>query len=93
MPSVKPRVALTLHPETRAAVRELAEAAGKPEATVIAELLREMAPQLRDLAKLLRHAKAGRQQAAKAALRDLMGNAMAELMAEAQPDLLKGKGD
>jgi hypothetical protein len=91
VPTLKPRVALTLPESTRAAVRELAEAAGKPEATVIAELLSEMAPQLRDLAKLLRAAKEGRRAAARAALRDLVGSSMAEMMAASNPDLFKGK--
>jgi DNA-binding GntR family transcriptional regulator len=93
MPTLKPRLALTLPPETRAAVRDLADASGKAESTVVSELLAEMVPTLHDLAKLLRAAKSGKKAAAKAALRDLMGNAMAEVLTEIQPDLLtKGKG-
>jgi predicted DNA-binding protein len=92
MPSKKPRLALTLPPETRDAIRDLAEATGKPEATVVAELLGEMVPQLHDLAKLTRAAKTGSKRAAQAALRDLMGNAMAEIMTEAQPELFGAKG-
>jgi DNA-binding GntR family transcriptional regulator len=92
MPTLKPRLALTLPPETRAAVRDLADASGKAESTVVSELLAEMVPQLHDLAKLLRAAKSGKKSAAQAALRDLMGNAMAELVTDMQPDLLtKGR--
>jgi hypothetical protein len=88
MPTLKPRLALTLPPETRAAVRDLADASGKAESTVVSELLAEMVPTLHDLAKVLRAAKSGKKAAARNALRDLMGNAMAEVINELQPDLL-----
>lgn len=92
MPTQKRRMALALPPEVDAAVHELAEATGKPAATVVVELLAEMAPQLRDLAKIARHLNAGRKGAAKTALRHMVGNAMAEVIAEAQPALpLKGR--
>lgn len=79
------RMAMTLPPETEAALWDLADAVGKPAATVAAELLTEMADQLHDLAKLTRFAQAGKGAAAKRTLRHMMGNAMAEVMAEQLP--------
>lgn len=91
MPTTKPRLAITLTEDTRAAVADLADALGKPESSVVSELLTEMAPQLRDLAKLQRAVASGRKSAAKQAMRDLMGTAMAEVMSVAQPELFEQK--
>lgn len=88
MPTQKPRTAVTLTPEAKSALDALAQASGKPVATVISELLSEMAPQLADLAKLVEHAKAGRKQAAKRTLAHMMGNQLAEILADQLP--LKG---
>lgn len=88
MPTQRRRVALSLAPEALTACEELAEATGQPVATLIAGLLLEMAPQLRDMAKVARALKSGKKQAAKVALSHMMGNAMAELISEQMP--LKG---
>lgn len=79
------RMALTLPAEVEAAIFELAEAAQKPASTVVVDLLREMVPQLRDLAKVTRAVKAGKADAAKRALAHMMGNAMAEVLQEQLP--------
>jgi hypothetical protein len=88
MPSSKPRLILTVPDPLMADLRALAAASEKPVATVTLDLLRELQPQIQDLAKLIGHAKAGRTQAAKKALRHMMGNAMAQILAEQLP--LKG---
>lgn len=78
-------MALTLTPEVEAALFDLADAVGKPAATVAVELLREMAPQLHDLAKISRLAKEGKASAAKRALRHMVGDAMAEVLHDQLP--------
>lgn len=90
MPTLKPRVAVSLPPDVRAAVRDLAQASDKAESRLIQDLLTEMAPQLRDLAKLIRAAKSGRKAAAQKALRDLVGGSLAEVMIE-QREMFRGK--
>lgn len=87
MPTQKPRIAVTLDPKADRALDNLAEAMGKPKATIVSELLLEMVPQLEGLAKISRAAKAGNKAAAKRALRHLMGDAFAEAVALTQPDL------
>jgi predicted DNA-binding protein len=89
MAEVQKRMALTLSTELREALFDLADATGKPAATVAADLLQEMVPQLRDLAKVMRAVKSGRQDAAKRALAHMVGNGMAELMTASQPELFK----
>jgi hypothetical protein len=92
MPSSRPRIQLLLPDTTRAAFGALAAAQGRPLATVIAELLHEMEPQIISLAKLTEHAKAGRTGQMKQALRHMMGDALAEAMTANQPELfVKGK--
>lgn len=85
MPTTRQRINLTPSDELKSALQELADAAEKPLSTVVTELLTEMIPQFRDLAKVLRHAKAGKQAAAKRALQHMVGNALAE-----QLELMKG---
>jgi hypothetical protein len=92
MPSAKLRTAIILPDSTRAAFIALAAAQGRPLATVIAELLHEMEPQIISLAKLTEHAKAGRTGQMKQALRHMLGDAMAEVMTVSQPELFKAKG-
>ena len=87
MPSQKPRIALTLAPELQVALANLAEAVGKPAATVAAELLFEMIPQLEGLTKLAKAAKSGNKAAAKRAMVHMLGDNMAEMMAMQQPEL------
>jgi hypothetical protein len=89
MPTTKPRIGIVATPATVAALDDLADASGKTRATVAAELLAEIAPQLHDTARYLRALKAGKTGAARAALRDLVGTAAAEIMEASQPDLLK----
>lgn len=90
MPSQKPRMMLTLDPETVEAIDTLAKALGKPSATVAAQLLAEMRPQLLDLAKYHRLAKSGHHEAAKRTLRHMLGDAAAEL-ADQRPLRLKDR--
>lgn len=88
MPTIKPRTAVTLTPEAKSALDSLARATGKPVATVISELLSEMAPQLADLAKMVEQVKAGRKQAARRTLTHMVGDQLAAMLAEQLP--LKG---
>ena len=90
MPSSKPRLILTLAPELQAAIDDLAEASGKPRATVVVELLGELTDQMHDLAKLMRHAKAGNRSGVKKALRDLLGGALAGVLDQQLPLKLAG---
>ena len=87
MPTKQRRMALTLKPHVEAALFDFAEAIGKPAATLAAELLEEMVPQLEDLAKIARHTKAGNKAAAKRALTHMVGDGLAELMQQTQPEL------
>jgi len=78
MPSKNPRMMLTLKPDVLAALQDLSDALGKPTATVAAELLTEMRPQLLDLAKYARAMKAGKTDVAKRALSHMVGDALAD---------------
>lgn len=91
MPSKHPRMALTLPDHVRDAIYDLADAMGKPASKVVAELLEEMVPQLEGLAKVARAARSGNKPAAKRALMHLLGDGMAELMAQQQPELFGKK--
>ena len=90
MPSRKPRLILTVPDDLMATLRGLAQATEKPMATIVVDLLREIQPQLQDLAKLITHAKAGRKQAAKRTLAHMVGNQLAEMMAAQQGEMFKG---
>jgi len=83
-------MALSLAEDTRAAVAELAAAMGKPPATVVADLLNDMVPQLLEFAKFARAIQSGNLDAGKRALRHIFGSEMAGIMKELQPDLFKG---
>lgn len=85
-------MALTLPPELREVLFDLAEASGRPAAAIVVELLTEMTPQLKGMAKMIRSARAGKVEAAKRALRHMVGDALAEVMTTAQPDLFKVSG-
>jgi len=91
MPTSRPRVQVLLPESTRAAFADLADAQGRPVSTVIADLLHEMEPQIISLAKITRHAKAGRSGQMKQALRHMLGDAFAEAMSATQPELFDGK--
>lgn len=87
MPSQRPRMALTLSEDVHAAIHDLADALGKPASKVVTELLQEMVPQLQGLTKITRAAKAGNKAAAKRALQHMVGDGMADLMQQQQPEL------
>lgn len=89
--ATQPRVNLTLSAETIAAIDDLADAVGKPRATVAAGLLDEMRDQLPAIAKMARAAKSGDRQAVRQSIRHLFGDAAAELMTATQTDLFKVK--
>ena len=91
MPSKRPRMALTLPDEVHNAVYDLANALDKPASKVVTDLLQEMLPQLQGLTKIAVASKAGNRAAAKRALTHMMGDSMAELMQQQQPELF-GKG-
>ena len=57
MPSIKPRLQLTLPGDVDAAIGELAVALGKPKATLVSEFLADAAPNFRELARVARHLK------------------------------------
>jgi predicted DNA-binding protein len=84
-------MALTLPPELEAALADLSDATGRPGASLAVELLSEMVPQMHDIAKITRQAKAGQSAAAKRTLQHMLGNAMAEVMLQQQPDLFSSK--
>jgi hypothetical protein len=87
MPTRKPRLALTVSEELQAALIHLGEAAGKPAATIAAQILEDSIPQLVDLAKLHRAVNSNNPALAKRALQQMLGNNMAEVMAMQQPEL------
>lgn len=91
MPTRKTRMALTLPDHVRDAIFNLSDALQKPAASVVAELLEEMVPQLEGLAKVSRAARSGNKVAAKKALQHMMGDSFAELVAASQPDMFAGK--
>jgi len=87
MPTLKPRVALILPPETREAFVALSKALGKPLGATIIELLVEMTPQIRDLARMAAQVKAGKALAAKRTLAHMIGDAAAQIVSAGQPEL------
>lgn len=82
MPSKLPRTYLTLPWPLAESLTELADAMDKPVPTVIVELLNEIRPQVDGLAKLVRHARAGNKAAAKRTLQHMIGDGMAEIIAQ-----------
>lgn len=92
MPSVLPRCLLTLPTDLYKILDEFAEASDKPLATVITDLLGEMAPELVGLTKVHRQLKAGRVAAAKLTLKHTFGDGIASLLAGAQPELFAAPG-
>lgn len=91
MPTQKPRISLTLEPHVEAAIRDLADAMGKPAATVVSQLLEEMVEQIQGLAKVARATTSGNRAAMKRALRDMVGDAVADLMTATQQELIPSK--
>lgn len=87
MPTQKPRCNVTLEPHVRESLQAFADAVGKPVATVVANLLEEMVPQLDGLTKIAKATKAGNKAAATKALRHMMGDGMATLLQQHQRDL------
>jgi predicted DNA-binding protein len=91
MSTTKKRMALTLPRELETALADLADATGRPGASLAVDLLTEMVPQMHDIAKITRLAKAGQATAAKRAFSHMVGNAMAEAVTASQPDLFTKK--
>ena len=91
MPTRKPRVAIALDDAVLASIRNLAHASGKPVASVIADLLTEMTPQLDDIAKMMRLTKAGKGAAARKVLQRMYGDSVARALTATQPELFEGK--
>ncbi len=72
------RMAITLDDETRYVIEEFARAVDKPASTLVREFLVEMRPQFRDLTKYAIALKKGQKSKAQKAMRDLVGNTIAE---------------
>jgi len=88
MPSTPPRLALSLPPDVYAAVFDLADAVGKPASKVVTGLLQEMLPELQGMAKFARASRSGNKAAAKRALKQVFGDALAHQLQQ-QAELFK----
>lgn len=84
------RITISLPPEVDAALLAMAQAEGRPQAKVVTEILTEFAPNMLSMAKLHEQIKAGKKQDAKRTIQHMMGDQLAELIAE-QTDFFKGK--
>ena len=62
MPTLKPRISITLEPEQIAILDRFATAAGRPRATLLAEMLGAVIPQLEKTTELMELAKAAPRQ-------------------------------
>jgi len=92
MASKQIRTALTLPDDLREDLSAWAASMDKPMASAIVDLLREMQPQLQALTKMQLQLKSGKISAAKQTLRHMMGDQLAEVIADSQPELFsKGK--
>lgn len=80
MPTLRPRLYLTLDDELLFALAELADAQDKPVSVVTASLLKEIQPQIEGLSKLIRHAREGNKAAAKRALTHMVGDSLADVL-------------
>jgi predicted DNA-binding protein len=78
VPSIKPRTNLTLPDDLDEAIRDLADAVGKPRSTVIVELLQEMQDAMPAMAAMARMAKQGKKRAALQRLANLNADAIAQ---------------
>ena len=88
MPISHPRLAISLPDDVYAAVFDLADAVGKPASKVVTGLLQEMLPELQGMAKFARASKSGNKAAARRALTQLFGDAMAYQLQQ-QAELFK----
>lgn len=84
MPTKLRRIVLNLPPELEAAVSDLADAHGRPIATVMVNLLAQMTGQIHALAQIQRHVKDNNAQAAKQAVSEMFGSTMTELLQEVE---------
>lgn len=89
MPSKKPRLALTVPDDLDADLSELAQLQGKPLATLVVDLLKEMQPQIQGIIKIQKAVKAGNIRAAKSALTHMVGDGIAEILTAQQPELFE----
>lgn len=87
MPTTRRRLNLCPSDEAMAALDDLAAAIGKPRATIAAELLHEMADTVRGMAKMARLAKSGNKAGAKRALAHVVGDQLAQVLADTSPEL------
>ena len=87
MATSKPRMMITLDPETKAVLDDLAEAVGRPVATVVSSLLDEVRDQLSSTAAMTRAARAGNSKGVKQILTHMVGSAAAEMMTASQTEL------
>lgn len=93
MPTKLPRLQITISDHVRDSLNALSDAVDKPAASIVAQLLEEMVPQLDGLTKIARASKAGNKAAAKRALVHMMGQGMADVLSSHQRELeLASKG-
>lgn len=91
MPTRLPRLALTLPVSLRVTLDDLSEAMEKPLAALVVELLVEMEDQLKGLTKLVNASKVGNKAAVKRALVGMVGETVATIMSQTQPELFAEK--
>lgn len=87
MATSKPRMMITLTVDTKAVLDDLADATGRPVATVVSSLLDELRDQLANTARLARAAREGNSKAVRKILSHMVGDAAAEMMTASQPEL------
>jgi hypothetical protein len=83
------RMALTLPPDLLAALTDLAAATGRPATSLAVGFLKEMVPMIHEMAKIQRLMEAGKSSQAQRAFRHMVGDGMAAVLKERQPDLFK----
>lgn len=83
------RMALTLPPDLLAALVDLSAATGRPATSLAVGFLKEMVPMIHEMAKIQRLMEAGKSSQAQRAFRHMVGDSMAELLKDKQPDLFK----
>jgi hypothetical protein len=91
MPSRKPRCNLIIAEDLWACLVDYADAMQKPVSTTITILLREMQPQLPDLARMARAQHRSNLPAVKSIAKDMLGRAYVESVAMQQQDIFNTK--
>jgi predicted DNA-binding protein len=90
MPTKFKRITISLPPAVEHALSAMAKAEGRPQATIVTEILAEFAPNMLSMAKLHEQIKAGKQVDAKRTMQHMMGDQLAGILAE-QSDFFKSK--